>query len=486
MGAASLFDHFSSEHIERDALCGEIPQVLAAWTAAALDGAPDLSAFNPDQLPAFAGHLMMAEKLAGGDFMCRRFGADLARHSGFDLGGALLSSVPSPDLAALMRRAFDEALALGKPVLERHYALRSTDAVMWEALLCPVRSAGRLSTVIGFCKPVEFRNDLLGAIVDGAPMGVQAYRVLRDGAGKVTDARLVLMNQAAASIVGQSSAEQMGKSIFDLIPTVVSRGIWERYVRVVETRQTEHYESRSNGDPDGPWLRLTATPWGDGLIVMFTDITEIRRALDMLQEQARDLRFQVGVERASRSVLAAQLQSAVQRERALLVAAQSDSLTKILNRRGFEAAAAKLIESEPHGRDGVYFALIDIDHFKTVNDRWGHAAGDEVLKTFAERLTEASAVIGAICARIGGEEFALCIRLAAHQNPDEILGDMQQRLTTDAFPLGNGLAISLTCSVGFSALAADEPTSTCVARADAALYDAKRFGRNRVSVGQAA
>lgn len=459
--------------------------MLAAYRAAGDGGVPDYSAFHPDRLAAYRDFLAVAERLPDGDFICRHFGAELVRRIGFDITGLPISKGLGPNLSELVKRMLVEALSRRKPLLERHYASQTPEVALWEGLHCPVSNAGQLSTVVIFFKPAELRNELLGAIVDAAPMGVQAYRVLRDSAGRIVDARLTLMNRAASSLVGLSS-EKIGKSIFDIIPTVMSRGIWDRYVRVVETRRTEHYESQADGDPDGPWLRLTVIPWRDGFIVMFNDITEIRSALAMLEDQARDLRFQVGVEQASRSALAAQLQSAVQRERALLVVAQSDSLTQIFNRRGFEAAAAKLIAEEPRRRAGVHFALIDIDYFKTVNDRWGHAAGDEVLKTLAERLAQASRETGAIIARIGGEEFAVCMRLPDAGDAGDIMKDLQRRLTAEAFPLGNGLAIELTCSVGFSMLAADESMSTCIARADAALYDAKRFGRNRVSVSRAA
>ena len=269
--------------------------------------------------------------------------------------------------------------------------------------------------------------------------------------------------------------------IFDLIPAVVSRGIWDRYVSVVDTQETIHYDSRRNGEPDGPWLRLTVAPWNDGFIVMFTDITELKQALGQLEGQARQLRFEVGVEKASRSALSAQLQTAAERERALRDAVDRDSLTAILNRRGFDRAFAEMTEG---GRGGVHLGLIDIDHFKAVNDQWGHAAGDEVLKAFAQRLSKTALLLDAATARLGGEEFAICVRIDDGVDPQSVFGEVQSAATADAFALGNGLAAPLTCSVGFVALANGEALASCIARADAALYEAKRFGRNRVSIGK--
>jgi two-component system cell cycle response regulator len=167
-------------------------------------------------------------------------------------------------------------------------------------------------------------------------------------------------------------------------------------------------------------------------------------------------------------------------------AIETDSLTDILNRRGFERAFARLIADRGRVDGQIFLGLIDIDRFKSVNDTWGHAAGDRVLKTFSERLRDAIGGFDAAAGRVGGEEFAVCLWASAEMDPQAIFRSLQGAVTADAFPLGNGLAIALTCSIGFASLSRDTGPEDCFRRADAALYQAKRFGRNLVRLGEAA
>lgn len=162
--------------------------------------------------------------------------------------------------------------------------------------------------------------------------------------------------------------------------------------------------------------------------------------------------------------------------------ARTDSLTGLINRRCFferaEAAHGWL-----EGRAGSSLALLmlDIDHFKAVNDSFGHSVGDFVLAEFARRC--AGLLDGAHClSRLGGEEFALIIE-DADQDAAVALG---QRLLSSVSEAGFTLddrTIRVTASIGVAVAVADgESFSSLVSRADKALYQAKRDGRNRVVV----
>jgi len=121
--------------------------------------------------------------------------------------------------------------------------------------------------------------------------------------------------------------------------------------------------------------------------------------------------------------------------------------------------------------------MVDIDHFKAVNDRLGHAAGDEVLRAVA-RAIAANAPPGAICARLGGEEFALLFVPAAASDAQRTAEALV--LATAATPVACAEhEVPVTVSVGVAARRAGEPLDALVGRADAALYAAKRAGRNR-------
>jgi diguanylate cyclase (GGDEF)-like protein len=157
----------------------------------------------------------------------------------------------------------------------------------------------------------------------------------------------------------------------------------------------------------------------------------------------------------------------------------TDGLTGIYNRRHFMELAARELAAAHRHRRPVAAIMLDIDHFKQVNDRYGHAAGDEVIRVVAERLTEALRREDLLC-RYGGEEFALLIR-----NDEQgaiALAERLRRSVQDAVVLTPDGPLHVTISVGVSmCLAEDGSPEQLLARADAALYAAKQDGRNRVA-----
>lgn len=150
--------------------------------------------------------------------------------------------------------------------------------------------------------------------------------------------------------------------------------------------------------------------------------------------------------------------------------ASRDDLTGLSNRRAFFAHAADVTAAGERS----CVALIDLDHFKVVNDRHGHATGDGVLREFAAIL-EAHACDDAFMGRLGGEEFGIIIPVTAC--PD-IIGEMEQ-LRAKA---QNAIAPQITTSIGVTEWepASGECIDTALARADFGLYRAKQRGRNRV------
>ncbi|SFB25747.1 diguanylate cyclase (GGDEF) domain-containing protein [Rhizobium sp. NFR07] len=162
-------------------------------------------------------------------------------------------------------------------------------------------------------------------------------------------------------------------------------------------------------------------------------------------------------------------------------AAEHDPLTDLLNRRGFEQAL-------PDAKDGAFPAgaviIGDIDHFKQVNDRFGHAAGDHVIIGFAERLRASFRNASAI-ARFGGEEFVTFLPDVSRTDAADMAEEA--RLAFEAMDWsGQGVLGSITASFGVSTTApGDHSVHDAIARADACLYVAKNAGRNRViSEGQ--
>ncbi len=159
-------------------------------------------------------------------------------------------------------------------------------------------------------------------------------------------------------------------------------------------------------------------------------------------------------------------------------AASVDYLTGLLNRRAFLEHALKLCAAQAGASKPVTMMMFDLDHFKSINDRFGHAVGDEVLRVFAQvarRTTRATDIFG----RLGGEEFAAIVA-----EPMDIAVLIAERIRSGFEAAGAavaGHAVGGTVSVGL-ATAHEVVTNidALIARADAALYRAKNDGRNRL------
>ncbi|WP_217239824.1 GGDEF domain-containing protein [Streptomyces sp. AC555_RSS877] len=156
-----------------------------------------------------------------------------------------------------------------------------------------------------------------------------------------------------------------------------------------------------------------------------------------------------------------------------LAAAKKDPLTGLLRRDAYTARARQVLRR--YGDDTVV-VLVDQDHFKDVNDRLGHAAGDMVLRATADRLT-AWAGPGAAVGRLGGDEFAAVLHLPRARR--EVRLERLVRMLRTPVVLDDGQAVDVAASVGAAALDVIGTRDLSVAQraADAALYDGKHSGR---------
>lgn len=159
----------------------------------------------------------------------------------------------------------------------------------------------------------------------------------------------------------------------------------------------------------------------------------------------------------------------------------TDGLTHLFNRRAFDDQLPRTSELAALKAVGAALLVVDIDHFKKVNDTWGHPAGDAVLKAVAHQCTRAFKRKGDFVARYGGEELVALLTDLTEAEAVTQAARLLETLGSTAIAW-EGAALKVTASVGLAGWKRDETPAAWLARADAALYRAKEKGRNRVEV----
>lgn len=158
--------------------------------------------------------------------------------------------------------------------------------------------------------------------------------------------------------------------------------------------------------------------------------------------------------------------------------ANKDGLTGLMNRRHFMQSAEVELQRAQRYRRPVTVAMADLDFFKKLNDTYGHAAGDAVLRAFADLVRDTLRQSDFVC-RYGGEEFAFLFPEIGPLETEKLAERLRARCDAMAVPLPDGRSIKATVSMGL-ADASECPIEIALKRADEALYEAKRLGRNRV------
>lgn len=166
---------------------------------------------------------------------------------------------------------------------------------------------------------------------------------------------------------------------------------------------------------------------------------------------------------------------------AVLDYGQRDTLTGLLNRKTFDHSFHKVLErvrsrsGEPRAATPGWFAIVDVDRFKSINDRFGHLFGDDVLLLLARMMRHTFRNSDQLF-RFGGEEFVIVLEGDCAANAEAALDRLRRRVAEHAFPqVGR-----VTVSIGYTRIGPADPAVSCFDRADAALYYAKEHGRNQI------
>jgi two-component system cell cycle response regulator len=162
--------------------------------------------------------------------------------------------------------------------------------------------------------------------------------------------------------------------------------------------------------------------------------------------------------------------------------AVTDGLTGLHNRRYLERHLTTLVQQATARDKPLSVLVLDIDHFKAINDGYGHAVGDEVLREFSRRLRKTVRGIDLAC-RMGGEEFVIAMPETDAALAIVVAERLRHRIATERFSIPDtGESIEVTVSIGISSLHSTIDTpETLIKRADSAMYRAKKSGRNRIA-----
>ncbi|MBI2262147.1 MAG: PleD family two-component system response regulator [Caulobacterales bacterium] len=160
--------------------------------------------------------------------------------------------------------------------------------------------------------------------------------------------------------------------------------------------------------------------------------------------------------------------------------AVTDALTGLHNRRYMAGQLQAMVSRAGQGGDPVAVLVMDIDHFKAVNDGFGHDAGDEVLREFAVRLATNVRAIDLPC-RLGGEEFVVVMPGASLDDAARVADRIRRDIEAQPFPImGGAEGLTITVSIGVAASVAGDTPEALLKRGDEGVYDAKSRGRNQV------
>jgi diguanylate cyclase (GGDEF)-like protein len=344
---------------------------------------------------------------------------------------------------------------------------------LWERLVLPVRAESGSLRLVVFNKPREYLDDLLRAVLDASPDGVLGLRCVRTADGRIEDAIVITANQRAADIIGCAVENLLDHPILEVTPKLRGTKTWARYLEVVETRQPQRFELSLGHGGAGMWFDVKVVPLGDGFILSFADITSLKSAYRELEGKNLDLakaNTMLGEEVSRRKALEGELRRL----------ADVDVLTGVATRRAFMEGAQRAItlasECRPLG-----IIAVDIDHFKLINDRYGHLAGDKILTALGEELRRECRTPD-IVGRLGGEEFAILLPHTSLEAAVTVAERIRRRLHETVVSVTEVTRITVTASFGVAALAPAETYEQLLSRADAGLYRAKRAGRDRVVV----
>lgn len=350
--------------------------------------------------------------------------------------------------AALLGRQLWEDVPAARAILEQATELDLTQTLTldtnhtYEVSIAPLLDAyGRRQGTVVVCRDVTERRKALSQLADSEHLirtlietssnGILRFARDEQGAGQAF--RCVFANRAAESRLGCDSESLVGRHLSELRLLDADR-IAEHFNDPAKSGSPISFETLARGDDGEGWLRIVGEPVGRDFSLTLIDITQRK-----------------------------------QNEHRMLAEALRDPLTGVLNRRGFEKEAAAGIRASSQGA----VLYLDLNQFKSINDRFGHQAGDALLKAFGHRL-EFCLRPEDILGRLGGDEFAIVLPGVSVADAKHI-AERLVNTASDAYII-QGKEMTCTASVGIALMPQHgEELWHLISVADAAMYNVKNL-----------
>jgi diguanylate cyclase len=286
---------------------------------------------------------------------------------------------------------------------------------------------------------------------------------LRSRGEKLTDETTLGIYMKHVAEIDQRTVDSVGGKLNQVIADITETALRSQDRAGDYGRTLERWQGKLESPERGPDLWEGIESILDETRAIKTSIGDLRQVLDTSRSEVEALRTEL-----TRA-----------RQEALV-----DALSGLLNRKGFDQTLQSMMAYHAQAGGSLALLMIDIDHFKQINDTYGHLFGDRVIRSVAQTI-KAGIKGGDIAARFGGEEFTVLLPNTPMHGATAVGEQLRQGVAKTRIrridreeSIGN-----ITVSVGVAVLASDESMTDFVGRADSALYAAKDQGRNRVAGG---
>jgi diguanylate cyclase (GGDEF)-like protein/PAS domain S-box-containing protein len=377
------------------------------------------------------------------------------RISKAELIGRSAEEFIAPELAAMARAQFDETLRGNSVSYDSAIILGDGSRTDINVIMIPVKSGSRVTSVLGIGQNITAQKlsewhlqesrKMLQQVIDHIPQRVF---------WKDTQSTFLGCNQAFSRDAGFGCPEDIvGRTDFDMAWRANAELYRKGDAETIASGQAKinYEEPQHREDGSESWLRTSKIPLSDmdgntiALLGLYEDITE-RKAME---HQLREL-------------------------------AHHDTLTGLANRAFFHHHLELAVLKSRREVSLLALMYFDIDHFKNINDSFGHDTGDALLKAFADRVSETVREAD-VFARLGGDEFALLLENLPNLAAAERVGNKLLEAMQLPYQLGER-TITVSSSIGVAFFQRGMGADELIRRADHAMYDAKRGGRNRFEI----